>query len=59
MLRVTGKGANGLTPAAVTGALETMSNGRAVSQIVEGNRRYDVVLRLSDKDRSTTGLGDS
>jgi HME family heavy-metal exporter len=35
-----------------------MSNGRVVSQIVEGNRRYDVVLRLSDKDRSTTGLGD-
>jgi HME family heavy-metal exporter len=48
----------GLTPAAVTQALETMSNGRVVSQIVEGNRRYDVVLRLSDKDRSTFGLGD-
>jgi HME family heavy-metal exporter len=48
----------GLTPAAVTQALETMSNGRVVSQIVEGNRRYDVVLRLSDKDRSTTGLSD-
>jgi heavy-metal exporter, HME family len=48
----------GLTPAAITQTLETMSNGRVVSQIVEGNRRYDVVLRLSDKDRSTTGLGD-
>jgi heavy-metal exporter, HME family len=35
-----------------------MSSGRVVSQIVEGNRRYDVVLRLSDKDRSTFGLGD-
>ena len=35
-----------------------MSNGRTVSQIVEGNRRFDVVMRLSDQDRSTTGLGD-
>jgi HME family heavy-metal exporter len=48
----------GLTSAAVTQALETLSNGRAVSQIVEGNRRFDVVMRLSDADRSTTGLGD-
>lgn len=48
----------GLTPASVTQALETLSNGRTVSQIVEGNRRYDVVLRLSDQDRSTNGLED-
>jgi len=48
----------GLTPAAVTQSLETLSNGRTVSQIVEGNRRFDVVMRLSDQDRSTTGLGD-
>ncbi|MBM6583213.1 efflux RND transporter permease subunit [Microvirga sp. BT689] len=47
----------GLTPATVTQGLETMSNGRTVSQIVEGNRRFDVVMRLSDQDRST-GLGD-
>src|SRR3712207_2248151 len=48
----------GLTPATLTQGLETMSNGRTVSQIVEGNRRFDVVMRLSDQDRSTTGLGD-
>jgi heavy-metal exporter, HME family len=48
----------GLTPAAVTQALDTLSNGRRVSQIVEGNRRFDVVMRLSDQDRSTTGLRD-
>lgn len=48
----------GLTPATVTQGLETMSNGRTASQIVEGNRRFDVVMRLSDQDRSTTGLGD-
>jgi heavy-metal exporter, HME family len=48
----------GLTPAAVSQALEAMSNGRRVSQIVEGNRRFDVVMRLADQDRSTAGLGD-
>lgn len=46
----------GLTPAAVTQALDTLSNGRKVSQIVDGNRRFDVVIRLSDQNRSTTGL---
>jgi heavy-metal exporter, HME family len=49
----------GVTPAAVTGALEGMAGGRIVSQVVtDGNRRFDVVIRLSDTDRSTTGLAD-
>jgi len=48
----------GLSPAAVVQALEVMSNGRVVSQIVEGNQRFDVVLRLGDRDRSTGGLGE-
>jgi len=48
----------GITPAALTQALEGLSGGRVVSQIVEGNRRFDVVMRLSDEDRSTTGLED-
>jgi HME family heavy-metal exporter len=49
----------GVTPAALTGALEGMSSGRIVSQVVtEGNRRFDVVIRLSDADRSTMGLED-
>jgi heavy-metal exporter, HME family len=48
----------GVTPAALSQALEALSNGRRVSQIIEGNRRFDVVMRLGDQDRSTTGLGD-
>ncbi len=48
----------GLTPAGVTQALETLANGRRVSQIFDGNRRFDVVMRLSDQDRSMTGLRD-
>jgi heavy-metal exporter, HME family len=49
----------GVTPAALTSALEGMSNGRTVSQVItEGNRRFDVVMRLSDENRSTTGLAD-
>ena len=48
----------GITPAALTEALEGLSNGRVLSQIVEGNRRFDVVMRLGDTDRSTSGLED-
>jgi HME family heavy-metal exporter len=48
----------GITPAALTEALEALSNGRVVSQIIEGNRRFDVVMRVSDEKRSTTGLQD-
>ena len=48
----------GVTPAAVTDALEKLSNGKVVSQIVDGQRRFDVVLRLAESDRTTTGLGD-
>ena len=48
----------GLTPAAITQALDSLANGRRVSQIVDGNRRFDVVMRLSNQNRSTTGLRD-
>ena len=47
----------GLSPAALTAALEGLSNGRVVSQIVDGVRRFDVLVRLSDADRTTEGLG--
>jgi CzcA family heavy metal efflux pump len=48
----------GLTPAAVTQALDALANGRRVSQIIDGNRRFDVMMRLSEQDRSRTGLRD-
>ena len=48
--------AHGIAPATITDALSTLINGRVVSQIVEGNRRHDVVLRVLDKDRTTEGL---
>ncbi len=48
----------GVTPAAVTEALDSLSNGRTVSTIIDGARRFDVVLRLSESDRTTSGLSE-
>jgi HME family heavy-metal exporter len=45
-----------VTPAAVTNALKTLVGGKVVSQVIEGNRRFDVVLRLADADRTQRGL---
>lgn len=47
----------GITPAAITQALESFSGGRTVSQIIDGGRRYDVVMRLNDGDRAPEKLG--
>ena len=46
----------GVTPSHVTETLETLLNGRVVSQIIDGSRRYDVVLRVAEADRTTEGL---
>ncbi|HCL64509.1 MAG TPA: CusA/CzcA family heavy metal efflux RND transporter [Rhizobium sp.] len=48
----------GVQPASVTEQLERLSNGTIVSRIVDGNKRFDVVLRLEDETRSTKGLAD-
>ncbi len=48
----------GLQPAAITEALERLSNGRVVSRLVDGNRRFDVVMRLPDSLRTTQALAD-
>jgi len=46
----------GVPPAAVTEQLERLSNGRIVSRLVDGNRRFDVVVRLPEGMRTTEGL---
>jgi HME family heavy-metal exporter len=48
----------GLNPSAVIKTLETLSNGRVVSQVVDQSKRFDVVLRLSDDDRQGRQLGE-
>ena len=49
----------GMTPSAVTETLAHLSNGRVLSEIIDGNRRFDVVFRLKDEDRSIAGLGEA
>ncbi|KOX42487.1 multidrug transporter AcrB [Streptomyces purpurogeneiscleroticus] len=48
----------GVQPAAIVEQISRLSNGRVVSTIVDGVRRFDVVLRLSEDRRTTAGLGD-
>ncbi|VVS96702.1 efflux RND transporter permease subunit [Rhizobium sp. EC-SD404] len=48
----------GIQPARITEELEQLSNGRVVSRLVDGNRSYEVVLRLDDTARTTQSLGD-
>ena len=48
----------GLQPAQITEQLERLSNGRLVSRLVDGNRRFDLVVRLADRVRTTQGLAD-
>ena len=49
---------HGLQPAAITDELQRLSNGKLVSRITDGGRRFDVVLRLDDRQRGTVALGD-
>ena len=46
----------GVTPTQVTEAVQALSNGRVVSQIIDESRRFDVALRLDDADRTRAGL---
>ncbi len=47
----------GVQPAAVVDQLSRLSNGRVVARVVDGLRRFDVVMRLPDSMRTTDGLG--
>lgn len=48
----------GVQPAAVVEQISRLSNGRVVSTVVDGYRRFDVVIRLAEDQRTTKGLGD-
>ncbi len=50
--------AYGVTPAAVGEALETLANGRVVTQLIERDRRFDVVLRLAEGERTVERLAE-
>ncbi len=48
--------AYGANPAEVLRALETLVAGDVVAQVIDGNRRFDVVLRLPESQRSAEKL---
>ncbi len=48
----------GVQPAAIVEQLSRLSGGRVLSRVVDGYRRFDVVMRLPDRFRTTQGLGD-
>lgn len=46
----------GVNIGAANHALETLGNGRRLSQVLHADRRYDVVLRLAENDRDSQGM---
>lgn len=48
----------GVQPAGVVDQLSRLSGGRVVARVVDGYRRFDVVMRLPDAQRTTQRLGD-
>ena len=48
--------AYGVTPAAVLKALETLLGGEKLAQVIEGSRRFDLVVRLPDSARGPQAL---
>lgn len=48
----------GVQPGAVTEQLSRLSSGRVISRVVDGYKRFDVVMRLPDRLRTTDKLGD-
>ncbi|CAN5206093.1 efflux RND transporter permease subunit [soil metagenome] len=48
----------GMQPGAIVDHLSRLSSGRVVSRVVDGYRRFDVVMRLDDSTRTPDRLGD-
>ncbi|MBC7433263.1 MAG: efflux RND transporter permease subunit [Rubritepida sp.] len=49
----------GVSAASLTGTLQSLTGGMVISQIMDGPRRFDVVMRLADADRTTTRLAEA
>ena len=47
---------HGVNPAEVLTALETLVGGAHVAEVLDGHRRFDVVLRLDDQERTAQAL---
>lgn len=47
----------GVSPGGLLKMLETLTEGDTVAQIVDGNKRFNLVIRLPDSARDTQGLG--
>jgi len=48
--------AYGVAPSEITEALQSLAMGDRVSEILDGERRFDLVIRMNDSDRTTEGL---
>jgi HME family heavy-metal exporter len=48
----------GVQPAAVASAVEELTAGVRVAEVIDGLKRFDVVLRLPDTQRQLASLGD-
>ncbi|WP_137937345.1 efflux RND transporter permease subunit [Chitinivorax sp. B] len=46
----------GILPGALLSTLETLTEGDTVAQIIDGNKRFNLVVRLPDTARGTQGL---
>ncbi|MGZ9128751.1 MAG: efflux RND transporter permease subunit [Candidatus Binatia bacterium] len=51
-------GLYGVQPAAVIDQISRLSNGRVISRVIDGYRRFDVTMRLPERLRTTQKLGD-
>ena len=47
---------HGISPGQALQALQTLSEGERITQVVDGARRYDLVVRLTDQRRSPQDL---
>ncbi|WP_281245930.1 efflux RND transporter permease subunit [Oceanisphaera psychrotolerans] len=46
----------GISPGQLLSSLETLTEGDTVTQIIDGNKRFNLVVRLPDNERNPQGL---